>query len=88
MSYSYHVLFRTEPEGGFTALVPSLPGCISYGKTLKKAQENIQEAMQLYLEELHALGETPVSDPPALLEKIEINTPNKKKKTYVAKVAA
>lgn len=87
MSYSYHVLFRAEPEGGFTAVVPSLPGCVSYGKTLKKAQEHIQEAIELYVEQLQSVGEVPASDPPALLEKVEIHVPVRKKK-YVTKVAA
>lgn len=30
--------------------VPSLPGCISQGKTIKEALENIKEAIELYLE--------------------------------------
>lgn len=28
-----------EPEGGYTISVPSLPGCISYGKTFEEAME-------------------------------------------------
>ena len=43
------VLERSE-EGGFTALVPSLPGCISEGDTRKQALANIREAIRLYLE--------------------------------------
>jgi predicted RNase H-like HicB family nuclease len=41
-----------EPcEGcGFTAYVPSLPGCISEGKTKEEALQNIREAICLYLE--------------------------------------
>ena len=37
-------------EGGFTAYVPSLPGCISEGDTKEIALANIQEAIELYLE--------------------------------------
>jgi len=37
-------------EGGYTIYVPSLPGCISEGNTLKKALANIREAIELYLE--------------------------------------
>lgn len=37
-------------EGGFTALVPALPGCISEGDTRDQALANIQEAIRLYLE--------------------------------------
>ena len=43
---------RLEPsgEGGFTVIVPSLPGCISEGETRDEALANIREAIRLYLE--------------------------------------
>ncbi len=44
------VVLEPGDEGGFTALVPSLPGCISEGDTRDEALANIQEAIQLYLE--------------------------------------
>jgi len=37
-------------EGGFHAWVPSLPGCHSEGETEKEAVQNIQEAIELYLD--------------------------------------
>ncbi len=51
----YYNLERTsvlEPseEGGFTVVVPGLPGCISEGETRDEALENIKEAIELYLE--------------------------------------
>jgi len=41
------IIFELEPEekGGFTITVPSLPGCISYGKTIEEALEVIKDAM-------------------------------------------
>lgn len=57
MSVTYRVLFRKEPEGGFTAIVPSLPGCVSFGKTLEEAKVMVREAIELYLESLKAHGE-------------------------------
>ena len=48
--YTFNIVFRPEPEGGFTAFVPSLPGCVSYGESLEEAKEMIREAMDLYLE--------------------------------------
>lgn len=42
-------MYRREPEGGYTAIVPSLPGCVSYGKNLEQAQEMIQDAIAGYL---------------------------------------
>jgi predicted RNase H-like HicB family nuclease len=44
------VVLEPSEEGGFTALVPSLPGCISEGDTRDEALANIQEAVKLYLE--------------------------------------
>jgi predicted RNase H-like HicB family nuclease len=44
------VVFEPSDEGGFTAHVPALPGCISEGDTLDEARQNIREAIELYLE--------------------------------------
>lgn len=44
------IIFEPSEEGGFTAYVPSLPGCISEGGTLAEAKTNIREAIELYLE--------------------------------------
>ncbi|MBI5817317.1 MAG: type II toxin-antitoxin system HicB family antitoxin [Candidatus Yonathbacteria bacterium] len=42
-------MFRPEPEGGFTAIVPSLPGCITYGKDLKEAKKFAVDAIRGYI---------------------------------------
>jgi len=44
------VVLEPSEEGGFTALVPALPGCISEGDTREEALRNIEEAIRLYLE--------------------------------------
>jgi len=44
------VVLEPSEEGGFTAYVPSLPGCISEGETVEDALANIREAIALYLE--------------------------------------
>jgi predicted RNase H-like HicB family nuclease len=44
------VVLEHSDEGGYTALVPSLPGCISEGNTIDEALLNIKEAIELYLE--------------------------------------
>lgn len=41
--------FTKEPEGGYTVTVPSLPGCVSYGKNFEEATEMIKDAMRGYL---------------------------------------
>ncbi len=44
------IVLEPSDEGGCTAIVPSLPGCISEGDTKEEALENIREAIELYLE--------------------------------------
>jgi predicted RNase H-like HicB family nuclease len=46
----YKVVIEPQEEGGFTAYVPKLPGCVSEGDTYDETMENIKEALQLYLE--------------------------------------
>jgi len=59
-----NIVLEPSEEGGFTATVPSLPGCISEGNTRKEALENIKEAIELYLE--------PVEDDWAKNEQFEV----------------
>lgn len=44
------VLFHPGEDGYIIAECPSLPGCISQGKTLEEARANIKEAAELCLE--------------------------------------
>lgn len=46
------IVFELSPEeeGGFTITVPTLPGCISYGKTIDEALLQISDAMKGWLE--------------------------------------
>ena len=41
------VILVPSDEGGFTALVPALPGCISEGNTRDEALKIIREAIDL-----------------------------------------
>jgi predicted RNase H-like HicB family nuclease len=53
----YTVILEREPDGGFVATVPLLPGCVSQGDTREEALRNIQEVAELYLEDCIALGD-------------------------------
>jgi predicted RNase H-like HicB family nuclease len=44
------VVMEPSEDGGFTVIVPSLPGCISEGDSKDEALKNIREAIELYLE--------------------------------------
>ena len=54
---NYRILLRKEPEGGYTVIVPSLPGCVTYGENIEHAIEMAREAIELYLMSLKAHGE-------------------------------
>ena len=44
------VVLEPSDEGGYTAYVPALPGCISEGDSKEQALANIREAIELYIE--------------------------------------
>jgi len=59
----YTVVLQRENDGGYVATVPALPGCVSQGDTREEALRNIEEAIDLYLEDVKAAGEPiPVED--------------------------
>jgi predicted RNase H-like HicB family nuclease len=62
------IIFEPSEEGGYTALVPALPGCISEGDTIEEARRNIRAAIELYLEPL----QEPVAPQGGLVEEINI----------------
>ncbi len=59
----YTVILHKEEDGGYVATVPVLPGCVSQGDTRDEAPKNIEEAIEVYLEDVRAAGEpVPVED--------------------------
>ena len=64
---NYKILLREEPEGGFTVFVPSLEGCITYGKDLDEAKRDAKEAIELYIESLQ-MDKLPIPTDENLLE--------------------
>jgi predicted RNase H-like HicB family nuclease len=50
--YGYDVMLRLEPEGGYTALVPALPGCVTYGRNVGEVREMAADAIAGYIASL------------------------------------
>ena len=49
----FNIVLRPEPEGGFTVIVPALPGCVTYGRTLAEAKEDLaNDAISGYIASL------------------------------------
>ena len=64
---TYRIVLRKEPEGAYTAFVPSLPGCITWGENVDHALEMAKDAIAGYIAVLQEEGE-PVPDDNETLE--------------------
>lgn len=51
------VALKEEEDGRWSASIPSLPGCSSWGYSRQEALENIKDAAEIYLEDMIAAGE-------------------------------
>lgn len=63
----YRVVIEQDEDGVYVAECPTLPGCISQGKTRQEAVANIKDAIAGYLHSLKKHGE-PI--PPPITEEI------------------
>ncbi|MBC7937074.1 MAG: type II toxin-antitoxin system HicB family antitoxin [Rhizobacter sp.] len=57
-SKTYRIVSRKEAEGTYTAVVPSLPGCITWGTYIEHTLEMAKEAIQGYIAVLKEEGES------------------------------
>ena len=64
----YTVIFEPAPEGGYTVIVPALPGCVTEGDTLDEAREMAVDAIKCYCESL-------LKDGLPLPEDVELSEP-------------
>ncbi|MEI8371695.1 MAG: type II toxin-antitoxin system HicB family antitoxin [Planctomycetota bacterium] len=68
----FRIQLEQDEDGQFVATCPTLPGCISEGKTRAEARVNIADAITGYLASLRKHDE-PI--PPAITEElIEVDT--------------
>lgn len=67
MQLTYKILLHKETEGQYTATVPALPGCVTFGENVDHAILMAKEAIELYVEELQSRGED-IPDDSATLE--------------------
>jgi predicted RNase H-like HicB family nuclease len=63
----FRILVEQDEDGYFIANCPTLPGCISQGKTQAEARTNITDAIAGYLESLRKHNE-PI--PPPITEEV------------------
>jgi predicted RNase H-like HicB family nuclease len=66
----YTVIYE-KGETKWGAYIPDLPGCVSIGDTFLEVQENIKEAIALYLEVLQEDGK-PIPQPSIQVGKVAV----------------
>ncbi len=69
----YQICLRAEPEGGFTVIVPSLPGCITWGRNLNHARKMAKDAIGLYLSSLKKHGDSIPDDSELFTTAVDIS---------------
>jgi predicted RNase H-like HicB family nuclease len=62
------VIMYPGEDGYIVVTCPSLPGCISQGKTEEEALANIKEAIDLWIEDAVSHGEDVPEDYPAPIQ--------------------
>ena len=71
----YNVIFQPEPEGGYTVVVPSLQGCVTYGKTLNNARKMAIDAIGGFVECMREDGEEIPSDDQSFMSVLDFRYP-------------
>jgi antitoxin HicB len=72
LRYRFNIVLRPEPEGGFTALVPALPGCVTYGKSLAEARRLVKDAIVGYIRSLRKHKEPIPTDDETLVGSLDL----------------
>ncbi len=68
----FNIVLRPEPEGGFTAIVPALPGCVTFGRTLAEAKKMARDAIAGYIESLKKHKEPIPTDNETLVASLDL----------------
>jgi predicted RNase H-like HicB family nuclease len=63
LNLKYSISIIPENEGGFTALIPDLPGCMTQGETIEEVIAHIEEVRQLWIETVYFSGKKEISHP-------------------------
>ena len=73
----YNIILRPEPEGGFTVIVPLLPGCITYGRDLNEAKKMAVDAIEAYVASLKKHREPIPTDADNFITSVELGPGSK-----------
>jgi predicted RNase H-like HicB family nuclease len=70
MIMRYAVVIERASDGGYSAYVPDLPGCVAPAETLEETRRLIHEAVEFHLETMRADGD-PIPEPSTICEYVE-----------------
>jgi predicted RNase H-like HicB family nuclease len=66
------VLIPDPVDGGYVAMVPRLPECVTQGETVEEALANAKEVIELWVRQVEGDGEElPSEDPQPLVRVVE-----------------
>ncbi|BCX15118.1 MAG: hypothetical protein KatS3mg097_010 [Candidatus Parcubacteria bacterium] len=68
----FEIILQPESEGGFTVIVPELPGCVTYGENLEEALIMAKDAIKGYLHSLKKHKEPILKKARPLITSLEI----------------
>jgi len=68
LSLKYPMSIYPEEEGGYTVIIPDLPGCIAQGDSWEEALENINEARELWIETVYRSNKREIALPSKQIE--------------------
>jgi antitoxin HicB len=70
------VVFEPAEEGGYVAVVPALPGCLTQGDTFEEAVAMVKDAIVGYLAVLKDEGGTiPQESKEVVITKVTVDSP-------------
>jgi antitoxin HicB len=68
----YNIMLRPEAEGGFTAIVPALPGCVTYGPTFPEARKMAKDAISGHIKSLRKHKQPVPTDDETLVASLDL----------------
>ena len=73
----YYISYERNEDGGYIASAPAISGCVVFGKTLREAYLNIQDAIQECLEVIKEFKKSPPKETinPEIVKRISFVTP-------------
>lgn len=77
MERRYTIVLMPEEEGGYSVMVPALPGCLSQGATVEECVANAHEAIEAWIAVATEDGdEVPVEMAPAVTTSVAVDVPD------------